>query len=581
MLPPILRATGALLLAAVLAACGAPGAQPAANPSSIAVPTAAALAAPTQSPALAATAPPAAPAAPKTAPSAVPNTSGWRQLGQLQPGSAAGLTIAALALDPTTPATLYVGTLYTADNRTGVYRSGDGGATWQPAGQSLPTSSDGTGVEQLTIDPQHPATIYATGHFAGVWRSDDQGGSWRATGLKDGSVGALALDPRAPATLYALTGDGLQRSPDGGASWQLIGAGLPGPTDVAFRFLRIDPQQPDTLYLGTNFGGVFRSADAGQHWSAANTDLPDQPVLDGLALDPQHPGTLYVSITGAGLYRSTDGGQHWHQASDQGYLAVTPAAGDALYALLNGALVRSSDRGATWQTVAGVTCGVQALAPAPSGGVLAGCLDGGVYMLPAPQLAVSPSPQPVSAVPTVVTAPASADAKTAVLAAAHALGQAGPYHITGTISSAGATSQIADDVVPPDRLHSVMNTPDGTVEFITIGEQNYTKAKGRWIAVPTSASAVLQNVDPLGEALLQTITDVALVGTDSVDGVAAQVYTYTARTDDLSSTAKLWISTANGLPIKIESDGQVGGTSTHGTETITYDPDITIEAPIP
>ena len=63
--------------------------------------------------------------------------------------------------------------------------------------------------------------------------------------------------------------------------------------------------------------------------------------------------------------------------------------------------------------------------------------------------------------------------------------------------------------------------------------------------------------------------------------MASQVYTYTTHTDDLSSTAKLWISTANGLPLKIESDSQVGGVPAHGTETITYDPRITIEAPLP
>jgi photosystem II stability/assembly factor-like uncharacterized protein len=294
--------------------------------------------------------------------------------------SANGPTVATLAIDVVAPTTLYAGTLYTIDNQIGVYRSSDGGARWQPATHGLPTTTDGTGVAGLVIDPQHPATLYAFGHFDGLWRSDDYGAHWQLTGLKTGYVNALVLDPRTPPTLYVLTGDGVQRSTDDGTNWQHIGADLPEGTSVAFVALRIDPQQPDTLYLGASFGGVFHSDDAGEHWSAMNSGLPDQPVLDGLFLDPQSH-SLYVDVTGAGLYRSMDGGGHWSQASDQEYLAITPATGGILYAIMHSSLARSTDSGASWQPVDAVRCGVQALAPMPSGGIAAGCLDGRIYVL--------------------------------------------------------------------------------------------------------------------------------------------------------------------------------------------------------
>ena len=548
---------------------------------------------PVPSSAALATAPAPALAVPTAASSTLAARPGWHQIGRLAAGSANGPTIATLAINPSAPTTRYAGTLYTANNHIGVYRSGDAGATWQPAGQGLPITTDGTGVEGLTIDPQHPATLYASGHFDGIWRSDDRGESWHATGPKGGSVGALALDPRASGTLYALTGDGPQRSTDGGTTWRLSGAGLPDRTSVAFVALLIDPQQPDTLYIGASFGGVFRSADAGEHWSAVNTGLPDQPVIEGMALDPQHSGTLYVSITGAGLYRSTDGGAHWGQVSDQEYLSVTPAADNTLYAMLDGALARSTDQGETWHTVADVACGVQSLVAPPSGGVMVGCLDGRMYALQAtqpsaPPAAASATQPPLAAPPAAPAVPAptpapilgAADAKTAVLNAARALIHAGPYHVATTITSANAIIQITRDFVPPDRVHYAISTPDGTEESITIGKRSYTKVKGMWIADPPNIVNTPRNTEPFREAALQTATDVTRIGSDTVNGVAAQVYTYIFRAADQSSSSKVWINSTNGLPIKIETDNLLGGSPAHGTETMTYDPTITVNSPI-
>jgi hypothetical protein len=220
--------------------------------------------------------------------------------------------------------------------------------------------------------------------------------------------------------------------------------------------------------------------------------------------------------------------------------------------------------------------------------VAVGCLDGRLYALQAPQpsappaaaSATQPSLPVLTAEPTATTSGA-ADAKTAVLNAARALIHAGPYHVATTITSANAIIQITRDIVPPDRVHDAISTPDGTEESITIGKRSYTKVKGMWIAAPPNVVNTPRNTEPFKEAGLQTATDVTRIGSDTVNGVAAQVYTYIFRASDQSSSSKVWINSANGLPIKIETDNLLGGSPAHGMETITYDPNITVDSPIP
>ena len=118
------------------------------------------------------------------------------------------------------------------------------------------------------------------------------------------------------------------------------------------------------------------------------------------------------------------------------------------------------------------------------------------------------------------------------------------------------------------------------VDHDGVGGMSYMKAKGVWHPSPVSGGDLLQTAEPLREELVQQITDVKQAGTAMVDGVATRVYTYTQHADGLDSSATLWIDTARGLPVKIDSVSQTENGTAHGTETITYDPAITIDAPI-
>ena len=117
--------------------------------------------------------------------------------------------------------------------------------------------------------------------------------------------GALAIDPQTPTTLYAGGTGGVFKSTDGGESWSAVSSGL---TDLRVSSLAIDPKTPTTLYAGTSGSGVFRSADGGISWSAFNAGLTDLNI-SSVVLDPRRPTTVYAAAAG-GFFdgRVTGGG---------------------------------------------------------------------------------------------------------------------------------------------------------------------------------------------------------------------------------------------------------------------------------
>ena len=103
-----------------------------------------------------------------------------------------------------------------------MFRSLNGGSSWSAVNTGLP---DYANVLALAIDPTTPTTLYA-GTYGGVFRSLNGGSSWQATGLTNTDVHALAINPTTPTTLYAGTWDrGVLRSLNGGSSWQATGLG--------------------------------------------------------------------------------------------------------------------------------------------------------------------------------------------------------------------------------------------------------------------------------------------------------------------------------------------------------------------
>jgi photosystem II stability/assembly factor-like uncharacterized protein len=226
-----------------------------------------------------------------------------------------------LVMDPTSPNTLYAGSLiqYVGSGGIILWKSTDGGATWN--GER--TGDIGLASYGLTIDPANPQILYAPGDLyantnlihSGLFKSVDGGMNWSATGLKDDRVAAVAIDPVNPNTLYAGTLDhgqasanprGVFKSTDSGASWFAINNGLSdligSPSTVAA--LVINPNNPNTLYAATSGSGVFRSTDGGANWVPFNDGLTNLNVT-ALVIAPSHPDTLYAG-TSDGVFEIID-----------------------------------------------------------------------------------------------------------------------------------------------------------------------------------------------------------------------------------------------------------------------------------
>ncbi len=208
---------------------------------------------------------------------------------QWNPG-AGGMCLHSIQPDPSEPNRIYVGI-----SAAGVFRSDDGGETWQPrnkgtAADFLPDPSPELGqcVHKVLLHPAQPERLWQQNH-CGVYRSDDRGQSWERldrNGLPSGFGFPIALDPGNPDVAYVIpekgaesriTPDGrlgVYRTDDGGKSWQLHSDGLPEPAFAAV--MRESMAFDDAgVYFGTQSGSVFALGDG--QWTEAARQLP--PVL--------------------------------------------------------------------------------------------------------------------------------------------------------------------------------------------------------------------------------------------------------------------------------------------------------------
>lgn len=133
----------------------------------------------------------------------------------------------------------------------------------------------------------------------------------------------------------------------------------------------------------------------------------------------------------------------------------------------------------------------------------------------------------------------------------------------------------------PDRFHIVMDTG----EFIIIGNKTYMKQGDQWAEFPVDIGSLvfplLISTDEEAEA---SISDVQLLGQDTVNGESTTVYQYRStgvlEGTEVSSMVKLWVRDSDGLPIKQEIIGEAGGIESTTIQEIEYDPTISIEPPV-
>jgi photosystem II stability/assembly factor-like uncharacterized protein len=212
-----------------------------------------------------------------------------------------------LLVDPNTPSTIYASLNTTNGSAgSGLYKSIDGGNSWSALTNGL------TGVSALAIDPSSPSTLYAGSAFIGVFKSTNGGASWAgaSTGINFGGLSAIAVDPQTPATVYASAGGGgVFKTTNGGANWGQVNSGL---TNTTIRLLKID--SASNVYAGSAGGGLFKSTNGGGNWNPLNNGLPTFITVSSLAFNPASPTTLFMGSADGRIYRSIDGGSNWSTA---------------------------------------------------------------------------------------------------------------------------------------------------------------------------------------------------------------------------------------------------------------------------
>jgi photosystem II stability/assembly factor-like uncharacterized protein len=192
--------------------------------------------------------------------------------------------------------------------------SDDGGQNWTRRDAGLEDFS----VRAIAIDP-HDADFILVGGLTGVYRSTDGGASWEQISNQI-NVESIALDPRTHDRIYVGTWRQGTRSDDGGKTWKLINNGMVLDTDMFS--ITIDRYNPDKVWVST-CGWVYNSKNRGDNWTRYRDGFDNRRIHD-IELDPCDRDSIYAGSV-AGLYRSHDGGKSWYVISNESLVVNTIA----------------------------------------------------------------------------------------------------------------------------------------------------------------------------------------------------------------------------------------------------------------
>ena len=279
---------------------------------------------------------------------------------------------------------------YVAVGSGGVWKTENAGTTWSPIFDKEVSYSIGC----VAIDERNPSVIWVgtgenvggrhVGYGDGIYRSRDGGKTWDNMGLKKSEhISEILIHPNNSDVVWvAVQGPlwnkggerGLYKTTDGGVNWKRVlgNSEWTGVTDIM-----MDPRNPQVLYAATwdrhrtvaSFmgggpgSGIHRSFDGGETWEKLTNGLPKSNLgKTGLAISPQQPDVLYAAIeldrTTGGVYRSEDRGSSWKKMSDAVSGATGPHYYQELYAsphkfdrlyLMNVRVLTSEDGGKTFK----------------------------------------------------------------------------------------------------------------------------------------------------------------------------------------------------------------------------------------
>jgi photosystem II stability/assembly factor-like uncharacterized protein len=292
-------------------------------------------------------------------------------------------SVGAIGVAESDPNVVYVGMGESAirgnvSNGDGIYKSTDGGKTWAHAGLNRTFQ-----ISRVRVHPKNPDLVYvaAQGHVwganpeRGIYRSKDGGHSWERVLFVSEKAGAcdLVIDPSNARILYAALwhvhrkpwalesggpDGGIWRSADGGDTWKKLAGGLPEGT-VGNIGVAVSPARPDRIWAiveSKEKGGVYRSDDGGAKWTRTNSENKLRQrawYYTRIYSDPKNADAVYVLNTG--FYRSGDGGKTFIPIrvphGDNHDLWIDPEDPDRMIESNDGGANVSFNGGKTWSSI--------------------------------------------------------------------------------------------------------------------------------------------------------------------------------------------------------------------------------------
>lgn len=290
-------------------------------------------------------------------------------------------SIGCVTLDPNNPSVVWVGSGENNNQRSvaygdGIYKSEDGGKSWKNMG--LRNSEH---IGKILIDPRNSDVIYVAaigplwskGGERGVYKSTDGGKSWNAVLTVDEHTGIndIVMDPRDPDLIYASAyqrrrhvftylgggpGSGMYKTTDGGANWEKINTGLPK-VDMGRIGLAIAPSNPETIYAiveaAQGKGGFYKSTNRGASWVKQGGYSSSGNYYQEIVVDPNDEETIYGMNTW--IQVSKDGGKSFKVLGedskhvDNHCMWIDPEDSDHFMAGCDGGIYESWDGAKTWQ----------------------------------------------------------------------------------------------------------------------------------------------------------------------------------------------------------------------------------------
>ncbi len=269
----------------------------------------------------------------------------WAEMdgnGDLRPSNG----VLAIVVDPSDGLIVYA-----ALPNIGLFRSTSLGASWNRSDIGLQNIF----IRGLVVDAANPSTLYALTNGRGIFKTTDGGGLWtpKPAGIRRLFARRVVAAPSSPSVLYAASEAGVDVSSDGGTTWAISTRMITVPRASS---LAVHPTDPDIAFLGVQRpgGGFYKTTDRGLTWNPSNGSLDDEVNGSAIAIDPQSPDTIYIGRDSEGVYKSTDGGAVWIAATDgitnssTFALVIDPVDRQTVYAGTNGGVFKTEDGGNLW-----------------------------------------------------------------------------------------------------------------------------------------------------------------------------------------------------------------------------------------